>query len=61
MRLKITGLAYVIIELHKALKKQEKKGIDNRLGHKLLTSFKLEMTTMLGLDNENVKAALRLI
>jgi hypothetical protein len=61
MRLKITGLAYVIVELNKLLIIQGKKGIDNRLGHKLLTSFKGEMTALLGLDNENVKAALRLI
>ncbi len=61
MRLKITGLAYVIVELNRLLTSQAKRGQGNPLGNKLLGEFKSEMTALLGLDNENVKAALRLI
>ena len=61
MRLKITGLSKVIVELHNMLILQEKKGFYNQLGWQLLVSFKREMRVLLGLDNENVKRALRLL
>ena len=61
MRLKITGLSKVVVELHNLLILQGKIGISNQLGWELLQSFKLEMRIMLGLDNDNVKKALRLL
>jgi hypothetical protein len=61
MRLKITYLSKVIVELHNMLILQEKRGIENPLGWKLLVQFKREMRILLGLDNENVKKALRLL
>jgi hypothetical protein len=61
MRHKITNLSKVIVELHNLLKKQGKKGIANPLGQRLLADFRRELFVLLALDNDNVKAAIRLL
>ena len=61
MRLYITGLAKVILDLKRALERQEKFGKENPLGRKLLADFKREMWSALALDNSNVRAAIRLL
>lgn len=59
MRLYITGLAKVIIDLDRSLKRQKKFGRENPLGEKLLADFKRELFVALALDNSNVRAAIR--
>tara|TARA_R110000772_G_scaffold267971_3_gene393551 strand:+ start:694 stop:879 length:186 start_codon:yes stop_codon:yes gene_type:complete len=61
MRLKITGLSRVIVELHNLLILQGKKGIENPIGHQLLSEFRLELFALLALDNPNVKKALMIV
>ena len=61
MRLYITGLSKVILDLKRSLERQEKFGKENSLGKRLLSDFKREMWLALALDNSNVKAAIRLL
>ena len=61
MRLYITGLAKVILDLKRSLDRQEKFSRENPLGKKLLSDFKREMWVALALDNSNVRAAIRLL
>ena len=61
MRLYITGLSKVILDLKKSLDRQEKFSRENPLGRKLLADFKREMWLALALDSKNVRAAIRLL
>lgn len=61
MRLYITGLAKVILDLKRSLERQEKLGEENPLGKRLLAQFMREMWLALALDNNNVKAVLRFL
>jgi len=61
MRLKITGLSRVIVELHNMLILQGKRGILNPIGHRLLGDFRRELYALLALDNDMVRKALKIV